>query len=368
MRALGCFASIVICLLGIPSLESGAASAFAESAATIKLGGIFSLSGFGAKGGVGEMRAAQLAVDQLNAQGGVEGYPIQFIVEDNQSELKASAAAFNKLVHVDNIDALVGPNWSEFFAVVGPLAEREKVPMISPSGVMALTGQRRYVFTLMQPPIATNRPLAELALAHTGVKEVVGIVHENVYLENAWNASKQIWGDRLAISEVRVNSGESPDYRSILLRFAHRKDVAIYAALLPGQYHSLLKARKQLGIDAPVYGVDILYDEAVPADAELLRNVWGTDFITLGSEKFHTDFVGRYGEKPLNYAAKAYDAVRLLAEGFVACGRRSYRCIETANMQGESGHIRFGADHVVAVDGPVADTYQFIAGAWTKVK
>lgn len=333
----------------------------------IKLGAIFSLSGFGAHGGVGEMRAAQLAVEQLNAAGGVGGRKIQLMIEDNQSDLKASVSAFNKLVQVDDIVGLVGPNWSEFSEVVAPLAERAKVPMITPSGVMTNSASRRWVFTLMQPPIETNRALADALMAWPGVTNVLGIVHDNLYFENAWEASKTHFGGKLETREVRITNAQNPDYRSILLRGAGKPGTAIYAALLPGQYAPLLKTRRQLGVTAPVFAVDILYDEGRPTDAETLKDVIGTDFVVLGSEKFHRDYMDKFGEKPLNYGAKAYDAVRLLAEAFVECGRRNYKCIETVDKRGESGHLKFDQNHVIVSDSAISENYAFKQGSWQKI-
>jgi branched-chain amino acid transport system substrate-binding protein len=369
MRTAALFLVSVLSILpGLPGLPGPLlpdASAEAPKP-SIRLGGIFSLSGFGAHGGLGELRAAQLAVQEINAAGGIDGHKVELLVEDNQSDLKATAAAFKKLVNLNDIDALIGPNWSEFSEVAAPLAERAKVPMITPSGVITSNADRKYVFTLMQPPIETNRALAEALLSTAGVTEVVGLVQNNLYLENAWNASKQVFGDRVKVTEVRLTVGQPTDYRSILVRTAKRPGVAIYASLLPGEYAPLLNARRQLEIAAPVFAVDILYDKGKPTDAATNAGVVGTDFIVLGSENFHSAFKKRFGEKPLNYGAKAYDAARLLAESYVECGRRNVDCLRTVDKRGESGHLKFDENQVVVSDEAVAETYVFKNGDWLR--
>jgi len=363
---LSIFSVICLSLMTLPPAQ-------AQTAQPLKLGAIFSLTGFGAKGGIGELRAVQMAVDEINNDNNTP-QKIILVVEDNQSDLKASVSAFKKLVELDRIDALVGPNWSEFTEVVAPLAERAKIPMITPSGVLKTSTKniRQYVFSLMQPALETNRPLAEAVLATPGITDVLALVHDNVYLENCFVASKEIWNGKLKISEVRISSSESPDYRSILLRGARKPGTAIFASVLTGQYAALLKARQQLGITAPVFAVDIIYDGAFQAgssfDKELLNGVIATDFKTLGSEDFHNRFFAKFKETPLNYAAKAYDAVQILMQASITCGKRNYECIRDFDRMGESGHLKFGVDHVVVSEGRVADNYVFKANAWERVQ
>ncbi|MCB0336385.1 MAG: ABC transporter substrate-binding protein, partial [Bdellovibrionales bacterium] len=97
--------------------------------ADVTIAGIYSITGFGAIGGTSELNAARLAVNEINAAGGIQGHKINFVVEDNQSDLRQTTTAFKKLVAINKPLVLLGPNWSEFSEIVAPLAQSSKTVM-----------------------------------------------------------------------------------------------------------------------------------------------------------------------------------------------------------------------------------------------
>jgi branched-chain amino acid transport system substrate-binding protein len=132
----------VICLLGAgllasacgsTSSSSGSAAANAYAGKTIKLGAILSITGAGGVYGPQSRNGMQLAVDQINQAGGVNGATIQLTVNDDASDKAQSAQVAQKLIQQDQDLALLGPTLSNSAVAVHPLAESLHTPILAVS-------------------------------------------------------------------------------------------------------------------------------------------------------------------------------------------------------------------------------------------
>ncbi|MDO8564664.1 MAG: ABC transporter substrate-binding protein, partial [bacterium] len=100
---------------------------------TIKIGGAFGLSGICAEFGEGELRAVTLAIEEVNAAGGVNGKLLELITEDTQCENKTTVNAFQKLINVNRVSAIIGPTWGDSFQGGYAISQKAKVVSVSPS-------------------------------------------------------------------------------------------------------------------------------------------------------------------------------------------------------------------------------------------
>ena len=96
---------------------------------TIKIGGLFALTGGGESWGADELKSVQLAIEEANAEGG----NFLLIPEDTHTTQTVAVTAATKLITLDNVAAIIGPTWDEDTAAVAPLAQRHGKVMISPS-------------------------------------------------------------------------------------------------------------------------------------------------------------------------------------------------------------------------------------------
>ena len=103
------------------------------AADTIKVGEFASLTGSEATFGQSSHKGTQLAIDELNASGGVLGKQLQLITEDNQSQAGQSSTAVRKLISSDNVVAILGEVASSRSLEAAPICQQNKIPMISPS-------------------------------------------------------------------------------------------------------------------------------------------------------------------------------------------------------------------------------------------
>lgn len=99
----------------------------------IKVGALFSLTGFGASAGNDDLLGVLMAQEEINAAGGIAGNPVRIITEDFRSDLKSTATGFLKLASVDKVAAIIGPNYPEFEEVAIPAADRLNVPTAEPA-------------------------------------------------------------------------------------------------------------------------------------------------------------------------------------------------------------------------------------------
>ena len=129
--------------------------------------------------------AVRLAVDQVNACGGVNGKPVSLVVEDDQTDPNAGAAGMTKLAEVDKVAGVVGSFASSVSTAALPIAVRNKVMMISPGSTSPVFTQQAKEFNgywarTAPPDTYQARALAKLA-SEKGFKNVSTVVINNDY-------------------------------------------------------------------------------------------------------------------------------------------------------------------------------------------
>lgn len=114
----------------------------AKPTTALKIGTLLSMTGALNQYGPGDTKGVQLAVEQINAAGGVLGQPVQLVIEDDQTSTVAAAAATTKLITQNHVDAIVGAQFSGGTIASISIAKTAGVPMVSPSATSpALSNQ-----------------------------------------------------------------------------------------------------------------------------------------------------------------------------------------------------------------------------------
>src|SRR6185369_6146124 len=102
--------------------------------APIRIGASLSQTGNFANLGNNQLRGYQLCVKHANEKGGVLGRKVALMVEDDGSNGEAAARIYEKLISQDKVDALLGPYGSPITEAVADIAEKHRMPMLSPQG------------------------------------------------------------------------------------------------------------------------------------------------------------------------------------------------------------------------------------------
>ena len=138
---------IVIVVVVLAAAVGGLFSPTAPAKPQLRIGVLLSQTGALSQYGPGDTKVAKLAVDQINASGGVLGQPVLMFVEDDQTDSTAAVAAATKLITVNHVNAIVGAQFSGgSIPIVSSVAKKNFVPMVSPSATspalsnLSLTG------------------------------------------------------------------------------------------------------------------------------------------------------------------------------------------------------------------------------------
>jgi branched-chain amino acid transport system substrate-binding protein len=106
------------------------ASAAAVAAEPIKVGYLAGLTGEFAPYGIAESKAAKMAIDEINAAGGVLGRPLELVVYDTKSRPEDAVNAVRRMIESDRVCLIMGANTSSINLATAPLVERSKIPQI----------------------------------------------------------------------------------------------------------------------------------------------------------------------------------------------------------------------------------------------
>ncbi|PIN75103.1 hypothetical protein COV18_05105 [Candidatus Woesearchaeota archaeon CG10_big_fil_rev_8_21_14_0_10_37_12] len=288
---------------------------------TIKIGGVFHLTGPAAVWGEGEMNAAALAVEEINNAGGINGKQTELIIEDSKTDFTTTTTAFRKLIELDEIKMIVGPTW--FGQVAYQIADETGTIIISPSTGTS-TPSTIYFFNLWPHERAQIIPEIEY-MKTEGIKKIA-IVHTT----NEWSESmKQNFVDEarkqnLTIVKEFGSAPDEQDFKTIITQLKQLDIDVVYApfAFYPSQ-GAFSKQAKELGLTIPIYSTDGTENvELLTAFPEIEGTIY--PYRTKGprEDEFISNYRAKFNKDPSPASAYAYDAVMLLV-GTLKEGKQS---------------------------------------------
>ena len=121
------------------------------AASTIKIGGLFSVTGPPSFLGEPERNTAKMVVDEINAKGGIKGKKLELVVYDTQGDATKAVQAANRLIKEDKVAAIIGPSTTGESMAVLPVVEKEGIPLISCAAGSKITDPvKKWVFKTAQ--------------------------------------------------------------------------------------------------------------------------------------------------------------------------------------------------------------------------
>jgi branched-chain amino acid transport system substrate-binding protein len=307
------------------ALSAFALVASARSAGNdpIKIGHYASLTGKDAAFGVATRKGVLLAVEELNAKGGVLGRKLEYLVEDIQSKQGESATAVKKLISRDKVVAIIGANASANSLEAAPICQNAKIPMMAISSTNPrVTEIGDYIFRICFIDPFQGAVLAKFARSSLKAKRVALLTSTNspysVGLSGVLRERFTALGGEI-VAEQKYAEGDK-DFRAQLTAVrAARPDVIAATGFYTEAALICIQARS-LGLNIPVIGGD---GWEAPQLTELGgKAVEGTYYSTYFSADNKAPevqgFVKRYqarwnSEKPEGVSALGYDAMYLIA-------------------------------------------------------
>lgn len=348
----------VALLAACGEVKSGGSNATGTKVAdkTIKIGFNFEETGATAAYGTAEQKGAQLAVEEINKAGGIDGKKLEVVDKDNKSETAEAASVTTNLVTQSKVNAVVGPATSGATAAAVSNATKAGVPLISPSATQdGLTKNQEYLFIGTFQDSFQGKIISKYVTETLKAKKVVLYTdNSSDYAKGVAKAFRNAYKGKIVADEKFV-AGDT-DFQAALTKMKGKDFDAI---VIPGYYTEAGKIVNQargLGIDQTIVGPDGFGDakfveQATPAAATNVYYVSG--FTTSGemsekAKKFIEAYKAKYKEEPSMFAALAYDSVYMAAEA--AKGAKTSVDIKDnlaklKDFDGVTGSITIDKDH-----------------------
>jgi len=329
----------------------------------ISLGAALPLSGEGAQYGENARKAIEMAVDEVNASGGVHGRRLSVIYEDTKLQAKEAVSAVTKLVTVDKVKVIIGPMSSSEVEAVLPICEKNRVILVSPSATdHKLSGASPFFFRTIVSDAYEGKAMAEFAFKQKGYRRVAILYIESAGpfgVSETFRKEFEALGGQVVTTE-KANQG-ARDLRAQLTRIKSGKVDALFFAGFAQETVTMLKQSKEIGLSLQILAHGTAEAPEVRQNAGEAAEglIFATSTLGPGSEiesvrRFYEAFRKRYGSEPQNYAPNTYDAVKLVALAVTKYGfepehiARGLR--EITNYQGATGLISVEANGDIRQD------------------
>jgi len=357
---------IIIPILGICFLFSGA---FGHAmAAELTVGSVTPLTGKLAVYGEGFKNAMLLALDEVNAAGGINGKPLKIFYEDNSSTSKGSVSAIQKLITVNKFKVIFGPAASSNFLAVCPIAQQNQtILMGAESAAAAITKCGSYVFRVFPSDMLQGKGVAELASYLKYKKVVLTYINNDwgVGLADVFKAEFAKAGGKI-IDEFAHDEGKT-DYRSEVLRIKKNSPKAVINLTYIKEGATMLKQAYETGFKVQwVMGSAAKSSKMVSLAGGAAEGVIGT-YPTFSQntpqyKAYKTAWEKKYpGKKLPIFGEYNYDMVKLTALALKETKSLSSGDIREALMKVSKGYVGVTGDKTFDVKGDVGAKY----GRWT---
>jgi branched-chain amino acid transport system substrate-binding protein len=347
-------------LAGIACERRPGADGSASTTGDIIVGMYGSLTGDGASFGQSSREGTELAVDEINAAGGLlGGRRIQLLVEDDQSRPEEASNAVTKLITQDRVIAVLGEVASRRSLAAAPVAQKFQVPMISPSSTNErVTEVGDYIFRVCFIDPFQGEVLAKFAFNDLKARRVA-ILRDiqqdySVGLTDSITKNFTALGGQV-LEPVSYSTGDA-DFKAVLTQVRSQQPDAVFATGYYPEAAIIVRQARELGMKMPILGGDGWVGDALRNGREALNNTYISNHYSADNpdpvvQNFVKAYRARYNREPDAIAALAYDSVKVLADALTRTGttegQKLRDALATADVQGVTGRLRINAQRNV---------------------
>lgn len=289
----------------------------------ILIGSYSSNTGATATFGVYQLRGTEMAIEEINAKGGINGKKIKHINYDNKSDSDETLAVVNRLISQDKVVAILGEATSGRSKIGAQVAQQNKIPMLTSSATNPdVTKVGSFIFRacfidpfqgMVMAKFMTENLKLKRAAVLRDIKNDYSVGLSDIFSEKL----KAMGGE--VVTDISYQEGDI-DFKSQLTAIKAKNVEAIF---VPGYYNEvalIAKQARELGIKQPLLGGDgwsspKLYEIAKDAmNGNYFSNHYTTESTDPKTVEFVKAFKAKYNEVPDVMAALAYDAAYMMAE------------------------------------------------------
>ena len=351
----------------------------AKDANTVSIGAVFPLSGPVAFYGNESRDGALLAIEEINAAGGLLGKKLALLSEDDEGNAEKCVNAFTKLTTRDKVGIVIGSSTSGPTMALTSLAQQSKVVLISPSATNEdVTKAGDFIFRAcfidpFQGVVGADFAYDVLKCRRAAIIYDAGADY-NTGLAESFNREFRAIGGQVVANEA-YQTGDV-DFNAQVTRIRVANPDVVY---LPNYYNDVALQAKQLraqGVNCALVGGDGWDSLIDNAGDEVLNGFWSSGFAADTTDPkgvaFVKAFQARFNRPASQFAALGYDTMMLVIDGIKAAGSFDPTAVKNAmaKLSGPyvTGNIRFDANRdpikgaaileIVRKDGKLANAYK----------
>lgn len=356
--------SVVILTALVLTAFSGCSGTTTTNENEIKIGINYELTGGVATYGQSSVEGIELAIEQINNAGGINGKKIVPVKYDNKSEPAEATSLATKLMTQDKVLAVVGPATTGAFKATIPVATKNKIPVASGSTTgddvtVDKNGVKEYAFRICFNDSYQGTGMANYALNNLSKKKAVIIMDSSSdYGKGLAENFKKTFeaGSGAIVGQEAYVKGDT-DFNAILTKIKGKDFDVIF---IPGYYEEaglIIKQARDQGIDAPILGADG-FDSPILLDLageKALNNVYFSNhYSSLDTSdivvNFIKDFKAKYNKDPDAFNALGYDLAKFVADGVSRAEKMTGEAVKNAlaatdNFEGVTGSFSIDENH-----------------------
>ncbi len=342
-----------------------------EEVKPYKFGAVLSLTGPQAFYGEFSKAGIELAIEDLNKAGGINGRPVQIIYEDSVSDKAKATTGVQKLINIDDVDALF-TSTTPMAGAVGPVAEEYKVPLIYGSAT-DFTVNKTYVFKDYPNAYDECALLMKEALKNGHTK--IALFGMNAEFLHVCKKGAETVGS-FAIAEM-YTAGEK-DFKTQLIKVQNSGSTALLILTFSNDCLNTYKQMRELGMKPQLYlafqafgcgttentkAYPELFDKAIGAEVAIDLDSTDPEFVALKKRLEEHGWTSQIIGSTI-----MYDGVMEMAKAFQNC--ENVECVTSNlrnlnNYKGVSGIISYNGDNVVEREIMLT---KYENGKWRKVQ
>jgi branched-chain amino acid transport system substrate-binding protein len=312
--------------LAIRTLFVLVVSAACISQDSVKIGIVVPLTGSQAAFGEALKNGYLIALDEINAKGGVLGKKLELDFYDDQSKPEQAVQGVSKLVDQDHVPALLGSFSSESTMAMIPAVTQHQVPLIIPIALAdnLLDSKSPWVFRVGASSADYARATVAF-LKENGSPKTLGIVYENTnFGQSSMKAmSSAAQGAGIKVVAVEPYEAKSPDYRAVLQRVKRANPEVIYFCSYLLDATTLMRQSQEVDLNPKYYTsagtgfaiAEFPTSKGAGKNAEYTFAVmqWLPSARWAGSKEFDAEYLKRYNSHPTHHPMSAYATLHVAA-------------------------------------------------------
>ena len=323
---------------------------------SVKVGIVLPLTGDYAKFGEIEKKSFELALDEINASGGINGKQLELVMEDDTGRPDVGRSAVEKLIAKDKV-VMIGGGYSNSvtYAVAG-VCQQNKMPFLVNTGSAdkITTSDWDYIFRL-NPPVSHYADALTTLLAEKIKPKTVAIVYENSFFGTKGAKSFSKFCEKAGYKVVLTQGYEHGgiDFKPVLIRIKQLNPDIVYMVSYIMDASLLMKQARELKLTPKMFigGAggftlpEFAQNAGVASEKVISATLWHQVLPFPGAMDYYKKFEARYNKPTMYYGAEAYSACYVIAD--VLKRTKSFtntdikQAISETNMMTVFGPVKF---------------------------